>query len=120
MKLGGANKQNANAVAIDDAGDVLVGGSFVERIEMGSKTYEATTAADTAEEAFAVKLGAKDGAPVWFHALGGPDHQAAHAVAFARDGAAYVGGTFRGTMTGGGEMVESLDRRRGFVFKIAP
>jgi hypothetical protein len=116
--LGGANQQRANAVDINEAGDVLVGGSFVESIALGSNTYKAPPA--NAEEAFVAKLGAKDGAPVWFHALGGADHQAAYAVAFAGDGAAYVGGAFRGTMTGGSKSVESLDRLAGFVAKIAP
>jgi hypothetical protein len=117
--LGGANHQRANAVAIDEAGDVLVGGSFVQGIAIGSNTYDAT-AADAGEEAFVAKLAAKDGAPVWFHVLGGPDHQEALAVAFAPEGEAYVGGTFRGTMTGGSRSVESLNRRQGFVLQVAP
>ncbi|UQA57294.1 hypothetical protein [Polyangium aurulentum] len=117
--LSGGNQQVANAVAIDPVGDVIVAGSFSERITINSRSHEAPAA--NAEEAFVVKLGAKDGATVWSRPLGGLDYQAALAVAVDELGAPYVGGSFKDTMTvKEGMIVESADRRRGFVLKLAP
>jgi hypothetical protein len=113
MSFGGGGHQ-ANGVAFDPDGNVIVAGLNFSVIELGGASF--TT---TGQNGFAAKLG-PDGEPRWLQQFGGDGTSEARAVAVDGDGNVFVGGSFSGTFEVGTQTVNAFSQRRGFVVKLSP
>lgn len=105
------------SLAVDAAGDVVVGGDFAGRRDFGDG--ERQTPRDSGG-AFVARFGG-DGSPRWsraYVARGGPVH--ARAVAAGSDGAVWVVGDFAGVVSFGDATFVTVRDRAPFVLKLSP
>ncbi|WAS95680.1 hypothetical protein [Nannocystis punicea] len=103
------------AMAVDCAGNVVVGGSFTGRIAIQNQILTAVPGTETqddlvfpTEDMFLVKFG-PDGARHWARRFGDDDHQRIHDLVIQADGTIVVGGASRGDLDLGGEPIVSDD-----------
>jgi hypothetical protein len=74
-------------------GDVYAAGGFTQGIDFESQGgVKVSTGSPLEPDMFLVKLGASDGAPLWFHAYGDTGLQEATAVKVGPDGSVILGG----------------------------
>jgi hypothetical protein len=103
-QLGGKNDDIADALALDPQGNVVVAGSFSERLAIGDGELKA----DGADDMF-VAVFDPEGRRRWAKRMGGVDVDAADGVAVDARGAVAVVGVFNGyvDLGGGNELVGS-------------
>ncbi|UQA63365.1 hypothetical protein [Polyangium aurulentum] len=110
----GADEQ-ANAVAIDPAGNMILAGRFGGQIDFGSGLH----ACAGSEDAFAVKLD-PNGKALWSRSFGDAATQSSLAVAADVTGAALLTGYVAGKADFGDGPLESAGGVDAFVAKIGP
>ena len=118
--LGGSGHDSGNALAVDSAGDVYIGG------ETNSSNFPVTSAYQGSnqgrQDAFTLRLNASGSALVWSTYLGGNGDDRATSIAVDGSGAAYLTG---GTDSSNYPTYNALQPSRGggqdaFVTKINP
>lgn len=105
---------NANGIAVDADGNILVCGAFEETVDFGGGDRVSVGGQDI----FVAKY-APDGAWLWDHTFGNPTEQAAVDVAVDGANDVIITGRFRGPIDFGGGRRPLAGRRDGFVVKVA-
>ncbi|WP_156339189.1 hypothetical protein [Chondromyces crocatus] len=82
------------SVGFDGVGDVLVGGSFAERLLLGDTLHVTDGDADI----FAARLNGTNGTPSWSHSLGDGADQRATRIAMDQGGRLVLTGVFDGSL----------------------
>jgi hypothetical protein len=112
--FGDADQQDATAVAVDSAGDVLVTGEFFGTVNFGGGPL--TSAGDY--DLFLVKFDASGG-HVWSKRFGDDDDQGgAPSVIVDASGNVLVAGTFHGTLDFGGSPIASIGGQDAYLAKL--
>jgi|GEM_PF-5584753 len=115
----GGGQHTAEAIAVDAAGNVLVGGRFYKDVNF-SPTLKFFTDAGT--DAFLTKLNAGDGTAQWAVRYGGPGDDTISGITMASNGTtetdAFVVGTFTGTQTFSAQSKLTAQGRDMFVMRI--
>ncbi len=88
--FGGPLADNANAIAVDDRGRIIVAGTFQDELALGSHTLRSAGGRDAFVAAFD-----PDGTPRWAMRYGGPRTDEARKILLAGD-EIWVAGTFEG------------------------
>jgi hypothetical protein len=102
--LGGADLDNANAVAVDRAGDILVSGSFYGTADLGTGSLVSLGSSD----GFVAKYSGTDGTCRWARRFGGAGGDQGRAVAIdPESGNVFVTGGFAGVVDFGGGGLDS-------------
>ena len=109
-QLEGLGSSQSLALAVDDAGDVVVGGVFATSLEIGDLSVEATTSQD----GFVLGVSA-DGAPQWLKALPGA---LVTALAFEQGGTVLVSGAYEGSPDFGGGPLPQQVPAGAFVTRL--
>lgn len=94
---GNGRRQDLKALAVDDAGHVILAGGLTGNIQLGSLTLSASSSSSAFSDAFAMKLDSSL-SPVWAHAWGDEKAQYIKDAAFLPNGDIIVAGTMKGTM----------------------
>lgn len=100
------------ALALDAAGDILVGGSFFGRVDTGSGTV--TSSGET--DGFVSRYAA-DGNLLWTRNFGGPQSDGVTAVAAGPMGQTWASGHFRQEMDVGGQKLQSAGDLDGLMLQ---
>ena len=118
LLAGDAAEQHVLSVAVDEAGNVFVAGSFEGTLDLGGAPLQSKGGTDVFVAAFAA-----DGKALWARSFGSSGEEAATAIAAAAGGAVVVAGTFTqllsigqsGLLNEGGEdaFVARLDAATG-------
>lgn len=111
--FGGTALQYGNGLAVDSAGDVLLTGYFVSKIDFGGGTVSGVAGMD----AFLVKLDT-NGKHVWSKGFGAPAAQIANKVATDSADNVLFTGQFQGTMSFGGGDLQSAGLNDIFLVKL--
>lgn len=111
---GGKDYDEALAVALDSAGNVLVAGFFKDKADIGGVTLTASGGRD----GFLAKLD-PSGTVLWAIQLGGSKDDRVNAVAVDSAGNAYVAGQFTGTATFGSVTLTMAGGYDAFVAKVS-
>jgi hypothetical protein len=112
---GGAGTQRVQSIAVDDAGDIYVGGYFDTGFAPGGTIMPLVA---NAVDSFVMKATGADGTPVWvWHGGGTSDQQVYELAVDAATGEAVVTGNYAGVMNTG---VSSLTAATsdGFLVKL--
>ncbi len=119
LRFGDDRAQGASAVAIDAAGDVVVGGTTEGAVTVGASAIAA--AADGQRHGYVMKLG-PTGAFLWGARLGESGDQSVRGVAVDPLGAVLVTGTARGSVKLGAVEVATAadDPGSAMVAKLGP
>lgn len=112
--FGDNHDQEALAVAVDQAGNVVVTGSFYGAVDLGQRPLIAAGA-----EGFLAKLD-PDGSPIWSRAFGGPGDQSGTALAIDHLGAAWMTGYFSEGIDFGDGVVSSRGASDAFLVHLGP
>lgn len=112
-RFGDMDYQEANAVAVDATGNVIVTGWFFGAVDFGGG---ALTSADSMD-IFIAEFGS-DGAHLWSKRFGDGDDQEAKAVAADALGDVIVTGSLEGTVDFGGGALRSAGAKDIFVAKF--
>lgn len=115
LALGGAGNTVSAGLAIDDGGNILLGGSFDSTLNVGASALATAGGSD----AFVAKLDAT-GAPLWACGIGGPDTDLIYDVAAGPGGVLLATGAFDGgTATiGGTTLTGTAGVRASFIVAI--
>lgn len=106
----GANAQSGSAVGVDDAGNVIVAGSFSGSIDFGGGALVSAGGSDL----FVAKFG-PDGAHLWSRRFGDAAGQGEPALAVGASGGVVIAGSFAGTVDFGGGPLTSAGSGDAFV-----
>jgi hypothetical protein len=116
--FGGSTFDAPHDIAIDAAGDFVVGGYFRESINFGGG---ALPAAGTDQDIFVAKLSGAAGAHLWSRRYGGAAHDDATGVNVVTGGAVVISGSFGGIAEFGEDALTNTDlSTSGYVLKLAP
>jgi hypothetical protein len=115
VALGTGGFATGSAVAVDDAGNIVVGGSFDTSIELGGTSMTSAGA----DDAFIAKLG-PDGAPMWSIALGSEGADKVSALAFAPDGTIIAAVAFSGGVTVAGRQLVARGAPDAVIASLDP
>jgi hypothetical protein len=107
--------EEANAIAVDGAGNVLVGGSHSADIQIGSFPLHSSGGKD----ALVFALDAS-GSPLWANTFGDAADQVVNAVAFDAGGNAIIVGSLAGAGNPGAGLLLSMGGQDVFVAKYDP
>ena len=110
---GGPGYQDATSVAVDQAGDIVVGGVFDPPLDFGGGALPSGGGRD----AFVAKLDPA-GAHLWSRSFGADGDQAVEHVAIDSQGHVVLVGHFSGSVDFGGGAVVSQGARDAFVVKL--
>lgn len=113
--LGGAGKQMAGGLAVDEDGNVVVTGSTDGPIDFGGGAVPAPGS----EAAFIAKFDT-DGVPVWNRVFGDGAKQFGRGVAVGADKSPFLAGSMQGKMDVGGAQLTSKGGYDVFVARFAP
>ena len=113
--FGDSADQEGVGVAVDPAGNVLVTGSFLGRIDIGGRDLSASGAAD----GFIAKLD-PGGAPLWARSFGDSSEQGSAAIAADTLGNVWATGYFAGSTDFGGGAIQSRGANDAFVLELTP
>jgi hypothetical protein len=107
----------ARGVAVDPAGNVVIGGSFAGSTDFGSGLVSPSE--DTLPDGFVVKLG-PDGAYYWHHTFGGTLDDIVNSVAVDANGRVSVTGHFNETIVFDGPSIDDVGFLDAFVAQLSP
>lgn len=114
--VGGNSEEYGNAIALDNAGNVITTGNF--RTTCYGSTFALVSQGNT--DIFIQKLSA-DGAFLWVKQLGGANSDSGHTITTDSAGNIYVAGTFLGTINfGSGTLNSSTSSSNFFLIKVSP
>lgn len=114
--VGGNSEEYGNAIALDNAGNVITTGNF--RTTCYGSTFALVSQGNT--DIFIQKLSA-DGAFLWVKQLGGANSDSGHTITTDSVGNIYVAGTFLGTINfGSGTLSSSTGSSNFFLLKLSP
>ncbi len=113
-QLTGSADQYVRAVAVDEAGNVIVTGYFFREVEAGS---ELVTAIGDEADVFVVSFDAA-GEHRYTRRFGGSSEERAYDVAVDSQGQAVIVGRFEGSMPLGGQLVDAAAAGAIFVLKV--
>ncbi|MDB4944831.1 MAG: hypothetical protein JWP97_4365 [Labilithrix sp.] len=117
-RFGDADQQEAHTVAVDAAGDIVLGGTFWGSVDFGGGLLTSAGYVD----AYVAKLDAA-GNHVWSKRYGDADRQGTNGVAVDAAGNVFVTGDCAGTIDfGGGTLppVGPMGKRDIFLFSLDP
>jgi len=107
--------QNLNALALDAAGDLVISGSFVQTLAIGSAA-PSTSSAEA--DVYVVKLNSNLGM-LWSRQFGDDPLQIAESVVIGNvTGHIYVGGGFKGTLSGANPAIVSTGAFDGYILQL--
>ncbi|MDI1448923.1 hypothetical protein [Polyangium sp. 6x1] len=112
-RFGDSNAQQANAVAIDGAGAIYVGGSVFGSVDFG----DGVQTSKGADDAFVAKFDA-GGNPLWSKLFGDTASQEVRALAVTKTNQVVVAGNFAGTISLGGPAFTSAGGDDMFLGKL--
>jgi hypothetical protein len=115
LALGGRGYENGKAVAINAAGDVIVGGDGYE----GTIDFGSGATGNLGRWAFIAMRSGSTGAAIWEHTITGVESGASvdlTDLALATDGSVYVTGTYTGSVDFGGVSLATEVARNGDMF----
>ena len=115
-RFGDSQSQTASGLAVDDAGDVVIAGTFTGTVDFGDGPKTSAGGADI----FVAKLDANDGAPLWSKAFGDSGNQVANGLAVDGAGNAIVSGACSGVVNFGGGPLPCLGDADIFIAKFTP
>ncbi len=95
-RLGGTGSMMCRAVALDEAGDILVTGLFHGTVDVGVGAWSSAGLADT----FLMKLSGRDGSLKWARPFGGSGDDVGRGLAVDGTGTVYLSGHFASAVTG--------------------
>src|SRR5262249_8570599 len=95
--IGSTDSDAAYAVAIDAAGNTIVGGAYRGSVNFGNRSYTSAGGADW----FIAKY-SPTGAPLWANSMGGPSDDFLDALTLDANGDVIVSGRIAGTANFGG------------------
>jgi hypothetical protein len=113
-RFGDGQNQTGNAIAVDQIGDVFVGGYFDGAIDLGGGMVIASAGGS---DAFVVKLG-PTGAPVWARGFGDAAYQSVSSLAVDADGSVLATGSFAGAVDFGGGALVATGSSDVFLAKL--
>lgn len=119
--LGANLNDRGTAIAVDDAGGVLVGGWFNNAVDFDPGAGTATLSSAGGSDAFVLKLSAS-GAYQWAHRFGSTSGDEVHALDAGPLGEVYAVGTYRGTVDfdpgAGTNVIAAVGNEDGFMLKL--
>jgi hypothetical protein len=113
--IGDGADQEGAAVAVDPAGDVIVTGSFMGRLDLGAGELAAVGASD----GFVVKLD-PGGAALWARSFGDSSEQGGAAVTADPLGNVWATGYLSGSADFGGGPIQSSGASDAFLLELSP
>lgn len=117
--LGGPDHESATGVAVDDAGNAFVTGTFEGQPAFGDARLKSAGRTDV----FVTELD-RDAHVLWAVSLGGPGADEGRGIALAPSGDLYVTGTFSGTVDfdpgPGRTELTSAGGTDGFLLRLSP
>lgn len=113
--FGGVNADNAQAVAVDNNGNVLLTGFFAGTTNFGGGDLTSAGSNDV----FVVKLG-PNGKHLWSQRFGGVSSDVGMGIAVDSNGVVVLSGFFTGTTNFGGEDLTSAGSNDLFVARLEP
>jgi hypothetical protein len=113
VRFGDTNSQNANAVAVDASGNVIVAGSFAGTVDFGGGALTSAGLRD-----FFVAKFTPDGTYIWSKRFGDASDQWDPCVAVDASGNVIVAGGFEGSVNFGGGTLTSAGWDDVFVAKL--
>lgn len=113
VRLGGMNNDAAFAVATDAAGNVYVTGQMIAPIDLGGGPLPTAGMSD-----FYVAKFDSSGTHLWSKGFGGTSNEGAFAIALDRGGNVWVGGSFYGSLTLGGNALTSAGNGDLFLLSL--
>lgn len=118
-QIGGSKSDSGKAVVVDDAGNLYVGGSFSDTVNLGGGPLTASGASDLFVASYSAS-----GAFRWAMGFGGDstigNADSLSAIAVDGAGGVYVVGSFQGTMSLAGKTLTSAGASDGFVLALKP
>jgi hypothetical protein len=116
--FGGANDQQCTAAAMDDAGDVVLAGTFTGTLDfgLGALSPAPTSAQDTIM--WVAKLNGVDGAAVASKAFGSSGQVTPKGIELDGQGNTIVVGTFSTQVVWGSQTLNPIGKTDSFVFKF--
>ena len=119
--LGANLNDRGTAVAVDDAGGVLVGGWFNNTVDFDPGAGTATLLSTGSSDAFVLKLSAS-GAYLWARRFGSTSSDEVQALGAGQDGAVYAVGSYRGTVDfdpgAGTDVIAAVGNEDAFMLKL--
>ncbi|MBK9146214.1 MAG: T9SS type A sorting domain-containing protein [Flavobacteriales bacterium] len=119
--LGSTLNDRGTAVAVDDAGGVLVGGWFNNTVDFDPGSGTASLSSAGGADAFVLKLSGT-GAYQWAHRFGSTSGDEVHALDAGPDGEVYVVGSYRGTVDfdpgAGTDVIAAVGNEDAFMLKL--
>ena len=112
--IGGAQSEYVGNIAVDAAGDLLVGGSFEDTFDPGGGPIVSAGQSD----GIVLKLSGVDGSYLWSYVVGGVDYDYVQDVAFDANGDVLALGGFYDTINLGGGDLTSAGTADVFVAKL--
>jgi hypothetical protein len=103
LELGGTGEDAASSVALDAASNVIAVGTFEGTVDFGDRSATAPGLA----EAWLSKRAAADGAAIWTRTFGNEAGAAVTDVAVEQDDSIVVGGSLRGDVDVGGQVLHA-------------
>jgi hypothetical protein len=113
-RFGNTGDDKANALSLDDSGNIAIGGYFSGTVDFGTGPITSQGSWDS----FAAKF-TSSGAAIWAKDLGGTDTDEVFGVATDTSGNVVVVGAFKGTMNAGGATLASNGYWDGFAAKYS-
>src|SRR6185369_10039985 len=97
-RVGGAGNERGYSIAVDQAGDVIVAGSFEQTVDFGGGPLTSAGSRDV----FIAKYSGLTGAHVWSKRFGSVGDDYGYGVGADPDGNVVLAGAFAGTVDFGG------------------
>ncbi|MEO7331851.1 MAG: hypothetical protein ABI193_24965 [Minicystis sp.] len=120
-RYGDARDQDAEAVALDGAGNVVITGSFLGTLAFEGKTLVNADANNLSTDLFVAKLGAAAGNVLWAQRFGDTAEQRGWGIAASANGNTGVTGSFKGTLEASpATTLVSMGDRDLFALGLAP
>jgi hypothetical protein len=113
-RFGGAGWDSVDAIAVDSGGDIFIGGSFDDSIDLGLGPM---TTVGSQQDIFLAKLTGDEGAGVWSERFGDISIEELDALTLDTSNSVYVAGFFRGNVSFGGEIFTAA-YQDGFLAKL--
>jgi hypothetical protein len=114
-QIGGANWDNALAVAADETGNCIVGGYFINSATLGTTTLNGIFN----EDIFLSKLSSGNGTVMWAKSAGGSDYDNLRSIDVDNSGNIYVTGHYARTATFDNVTIQSASSTDVFVARYA-